>query len=356
MTTPMRRATNVAGGLLLFAAGFGSSTVLSAASAVPDVHLQPGQQVTIYADAPLPSATASPSATAVATSSPTPAATPSPTPTAALTPTPVPEPTPAAGTVYPANSSADVIALLSRTDLPKGAVIQVKAGVKLAPLTLGPGQSGDSGGTIVDFGGDTIDLGGAACCKPGIFLVGATDLELRHFNIGNGSVDQMGAITIGNSTNPPPTRRVRITDFELLPTLTGPGKLSSTANATAHGIYISRATGAHEDIEIDHFVAHADGKGMAAFLHLYDGSGTTIIRRLHVHDGQMFGFIQTVMAWEEGAGADAGTADDAILEDLAISGSGQYALRLPYGNGIVRRTTITGTATVSKGAGWTVQP
>jgi hypothetical protein len=249
-----------------------------------------------------------------------------------------------------------VLALLSRNDLATNAKIQVSSGHTLAPLTLGPQHSGKHGTVTVDFGGDMIDLGGSSCCGVGLFLNGATDLILQNFKIGNGSTDQDGAITIGSSLNPPPTRRVRITNFELLPTLTGPGKMTSTSNATAHGVYISRATGAHEDIEIDHFIAHADGHGLTAMIHLYDGAGQTIIRRLHVHDGQMFGFIQTIMAWEEGVGADPGVADDAILEDLTITGSGQWALRLPYGNGIVRRTTLVGNTAVTKGAGWTVQP
>lgn len=107
--TNLRRAAVASSLALAFVAGGATNAALSGPQ--PDIHLQPGDRVTVIADIPAPSSSLIPSTSATAAATPSPSPTPSPTPV--VTPAPTPSQVVPNGTIVPATKGALAAAISS---------------------------------------------------------------------------------------------------------------------------------------------------------------------------------------------------------------------------------------------------
>jgi hypothetical protein len=175
-----------------------------------------------------------------------------------------------------------------------------------------------------------------------LVIEGAHDQRWVGFQLGHGNVDQMGALTVGQAFGSAPyayTAPYNLTfdQFEWLPSLTGPAQYGSTANATAHGIYISDALdGGPRNIEITNAKARGGHAGLSSWLQMYGSRTSPVVAKngqnVHVADFDVAGYEQTLLIYDN-------TITGLLVERGLIDDSGVYSVRWPYGNGEIRDVT-----------------
>lgn len=238
-----------------------------------------------------------------------------------LEPPPVVVPPPTGGVLVTSNASL-LAALAAHEPL-----IKVKAGTILKPLNPNTSHGGTAAVPCVvqhETGGPIpVDLGGVSSRGFAYLSYGSHDIVWKRLAPFNGNVEQMGLFSIGDGTTPPPSKRLTFEDTIADASITGPATPGSTAAATAHFCYVSKATALHEDITFRRSISH--GKGLAAMWHLYAaGSGCL---RFVADTWEAYGHSQVVMSF-------AGTFANAQILNGYAEGCG-YVVRAPVGSGTV---------------------
>ena len=267
-----------------------------------------------------------------------------PTPVPSLPPRP-PDPTPAAGATVRVASIPELLSALAddanaEIVVADGTYRVSAAGLqKPDSLWIGAAFAGRTRPVTVraeTVGGVTIDGGGAPYFGGISFDEGAHDQTWDGFVFANGTPTETGVVTFGGYAGMPAAHHITLRNLRFLGSLTG-SSTNSSAPATDHAIYVSKAAGGPHDLVFDDITVDGSG-GLASAIQFYshdDGSPNAWnvwVRRLTVTGTQ-----QGIIIWDQ-------TLHDIVVDTATITGASLYGVRYedPGANIFLANVTTTG--------------